>query len=182
MPEIKDGFEQPTEELLDSVKPGDLIWINSWHKPFQVKCVSPNYFVMIGSDDGEQMYSIVSKRPFSGESRNGVSAGNFYCGPDFWTFGSALASKYKDLYSFTNNIANRKYMKSLEDGETQISVRRMAKINQIRILRMRSAKKDPVQFVEESFGVKLLPYQKAILRLQCVIGSKTDRRYIGKLY
>ena len=172
MPEIKDGFEQPTEELLDSVKPGDLIWVNSWNKPFQVKCVSPNYFVMTGSDDGEHMYSIVSKKPFSGGSRNGVSAGDFYCGPDSWLFGSALTSKYKDLYSFINNSANRKYMKSLEDGETQISMRRMAKINQIRILRMSLVREDPAQFVEEYIGAKLLPYQKALLRLQWNINKK----------
>lgn len=172
MPEIKDGFEQPTEELLDSVKPGDLIWVNSWHKPFQVKCVSPNYFVMTGSDDGEHMYSIVSKKPFSEESRNGVSAGDFYCGPDSWIFGSALTSKYKDLYSFINNSANRKYMKSLEDCETQISMRRMAKINQIRILRMSCVKKDPIKFVEEYIGVKLLPYQKILLRSQWNINKR----------
>lgn len=167
-----ENFERPTEKLLDSVKPEDLIWINDWNKPFQVKCVSSNYFVMTGSDGGEQMYSIVSKRPFSGESRNGVSAGNFYCGPDSWLFGSALTSKYKDLYSFTNNSANRKYMKSLEDGETQISMRRMAKINQIRILRMSLVRKDPAQFVEEYIGAKLLPYQKALLRLQWNINKK----------
>lgn len=173
MPEIKDGFKQPTEELLNSVKPGDIIWVNSWHKPFQVKCVSPNYFVMTGSDDGEHMYSIVSKKPlFSGGSYNGVSSGDFYCGPDSWLFGSALTSKYKDLYSFTNNSANRKYMKSLENGETQISMRRMAKINQIRILRMSFVRKDPAQFVEEYIGVKLLPYQKALLRLQWNINKK----------
>lgn len=173
MSEIKDGFKQPTEELLNSVKPGDIIWVNSWHKPFQVKCVSPNYFVMTGSDDGEHMYSIVSKKPlFSGGSYNGVSSGDFYCGPDSWLFGSALTSKYKDLYSFTNNSANRKYMKSLENGETQISMRRMAKINQIRILRMSFVRKDPAQFVEEYIGVKLLPYQKALLRLQWNINKK----------
>lgn len=172
MSEIKDGFEQPTKELLDSVKPGDLIWINSWHKPFQVKCVSPNYFVMTGSDDGEHMYSIVSKKPFSGGSLNGVSTGDFYCGPDFWIFGSTLTSKHKDLYLFTNNSANRKYMKSLEDCETQISMRRMAKINQIRILRMSCVKKDPIQFVEEYIGVKLLPYQKILLRSQWNINKR----------
>lgn len=169
---IKSSYQQPTRELLDSVKPDDLVWINSWHKPFQVKCVSPNYFVMTGSDDGEHMYSIVSKRPFSGESCNGVSAGDFYCGPGTWLFGCDLIYKYKDVYSFTNKSANRKYMKSLEDGRTRILVRKMAKINQIRILRMSCAKKDPVQFVEECFGAKLLPYQKALLRLQWNINKR----------
>lgn len=151
MSEVKDGFQQPTSELLDSVKPGDLVWINDWYNPFRVKCVSSNYFVMIGFDDGEQMYSICSKKPFPGECHNGVCLGDFYCGPDFWTFGSALAGKYKNLYSFTNKTANRKYMESLESGETQILMRRMAKINQIRILRM-NITKDPIRLIEEYWG------------------------------
>ena len=174
MPEIKDGFQRPTRELLDSVKPDDFVWINDWDHPFLVKCVSANYFVMIGFDDGEQMYSICSKKPFPGECHNGVCFGDFYCGPDFWAFGSALAGKYKDLYSFTNKIANRKYMESLESGETQISMRRMAKINQIRILRM-NATRDPVRFVEEYWGIVLTPFQKAVLRLQ-LLSRYTDKR------
>lgn len=164
MSEIKDGFERPSGKLFDSVEPGDLIWINDWEHPFQVKCISSNYFVMTGVDDGEQMYTICPKNPFTEWRHNGVSLGDFYCGPDSWTFGSTLASKYKNLYSFTNKAANRKYMKSLEDGETQISTRRMARIDQIRILRM-SSFKDPVQFAKEYLGVKLLPYQETFLRL-----------------
>lgn len=181
MSEIKDGFEQPTSELLDSIKPGDLVWVNDWHNPFQVKCVSSNYFVMTGFDDGEQMYSICSKKPFPGESHNGVCFGDFYCGPDFWTFGSALVGKHKDLYSFTNKTANRKYMESLESGETQISMRRMARIDRIRVLKM-SSFKDHICFAEKYFGVQLLSYQKLILKLLWDIERKTDRRHNGKLY
>ena len=39
-------FINITKEVLDSVKPGDLVKVNDWKKPLKVIAVSDNYFVM----------------------------------------------------------------------------------------------------------------------------------------
>ena len=39
-------YSEVTREILNTIKAGDLVRVNNWDKPMQVKAVSENYFVM----------------------------------------------------------------------------------------------------------------------------------------
>lgn len=116
-------YEKVTRDILDTVKVGDLIKVNDWKRPMRVMAVSENYFVMVSQVCGNPMYSVCSKLPWNGIRHNAMLGGMFHCGRDHWVFGSPLCSKYPNLYSFTNEEANREYLQEFENGEAEISER-----------------------------------------------------------
>ena len=126
-------YENVTREILDTVKVGDLIKVNDWKKPMKVKAVSENYFVMTQNIFGNIYYSVCSKLPWEGIRHNDFTGGMYHCGPDDYIFGSPLCADYDDLYTFEDEVANRKYLESFENGETQLSERRGICIDSIAI-------------------------------------------------
>lgn len=117
-------YSDVTREALDTVKIGDLIKVNDWTKPMRVKAVSENYFVMTQKQFGDTYYSVCSKLPWEGIRHNAMRGGMFHCGPDSWIFGAPVSVDYENLYEFDNEEANQAYLKSFEDGESEISERR----------------------------------------------------------
>lgn len=116
-------FINPTREILDNVKVGDLIKINDWKKPMRVKAVSENFFVMVSKQFKDTYYSVCSKLPWDGVRYNSMVGGRFHCGADDWIFGSPLTIEHKNVYSFENEETNRLYLQEFEDGKTHISER-----------------------------------------------------------
>ena len=116
-------YTNVTKEILDSIKVGDLVKVNGWKKPMQVKAVSTNYFVMTRKQFGETWYSVCSKLPWDGIRYNAMVGGMFHCGRDAWIFGCPLSVDYPDLYRFENEEVNRKYLQKFEEGEYELSVR-----------------------------------------------------------
>ena len=117
-------YNEVTREALDTIKVGDLIKVNDWTKPMRVKAVSENYFVMTQKQFGDTYYSVCSKLPWKGIRHNAMRGGMFHCGPDSWIFGAPVSIDYDNLYEFDNEEANQAYLKSFEDGESEISERR----------------------------------------------------------
>lgn len=126
-------YDNVTREVLDTIKVGDLIKVNEWRKPMQVKAVSKNYFVMTQNNFGSVYYSVCSKLPWGGVKHNDFTGGKFHCGPDDWIFGSTLSVDYPDLYKFSDDEANRRYLESFENNETAISERNGIQIKKIAI-------------------------------------------------
>lgn len=56
-------YSEVTREILNTIKVGDLVRVNNWDKPMQVKAVSENYFVMTQNMSGDTYYSVCSKLP-----------------------------------------------------------------------------------------------------------------------
>lgn len=94
-------YTQITRELLDTIEVGDLVRVNTWSKPLEVKAVSENYFVMAS----EKEYSVCSKLPRSGG------------------FGSPLCIYCENVYKFSNEKVNKQYLQEFEDGKAHISER-----------------------------------------------------------
>lgn len=115
-------YNNVTREILDTIKVGDLIKVNDWKKPMRVKAVSENYFVMTQKQFGSTYYSVCSKLPWDGIRYNAMRGGMFHCGPDSWIFGAPI--DYENLYKFDNEDANKAYLQTFEDGESEISGRR----------------------------------------------------------
>ena len=113
-----------TKEILDTIKVGDLVKINDWKKPFRVKAVSENYFVMTRKQFNDTYYSVCSKLPWGGVRHNSMYGGMFHCSTDDWVFGHPLSSEYENLYQFDNDEYNQKYLQSFEDKESHLSERR----------------------------------------------------------
>lgn len=117
-------YNHVTREILNTIKVGDLIKINDWETPMEVKAVSDNYFVMTEDRDDGKYYSVCSKLPWDGIRYNSMVGGMFHCSTDNWIFGSSLTFDYENLYEFENEEANQKYLKQFEDGECELSERR----------------------------------------------------------
>lgn len=116
-------YNNVTREILDTIKVGDLIKVNDWDTPMEVKAVSENYFVMTEDKDNEKYYSVCSKLPWDGIRYNSMVGGMFHCGTDNWVFGSSLQSEYENVYYFENEECNKKYLEEFERGESELSFR-----------------------------------------------------------
>ena len=116
-------YNNITREILDTIKVGDLIKVNDWESPMEVKAVSENYFVMTENRDGEMYYSVCSKLPWDGIRYNSMVGGMFHCGTDNWVFGSSLQFEYENVYYFENEECNKKYLEEFERGECKLSFR-----------------------------------------------------------
>lgn len=112
-----------TREILDTIQVGDLIKINDWKRPMEVKAVSDNYFVMTQKCFNDTYYSVCSKIVWNGERHNAMTGGMFHCGTDDWIFGSPLSIKYENLYEFEDEETNALYLQEFENGKAQISKR-----------------------------------------------------------
>lgn len=98
---------------LETLSAGDVIKVNDWEENFIVKCQSQNYIVAVSED--LNYYTIIYKI----KDNNG----KYYCGADDWVLFSPLIKEYSHLYRFDNNEMNLKYLDSLEQGETRISLK-----------------------------------------------------------
>lgn len=116
-------YDNPTREILDTIKVGDLVKINDWKKPMKVKAVSDNYFVMTMKQFNNNYYSVCSKLPWNGVRHNEMTGGMFHCGPDDWIFGSPLCISHENVYEFADDEINRQYLQSFEDERAHISER-----------------------------------------------------------
>ena len=116
-------YNNITREVLDTIKVGDLIKVNDWESPMEVKAVSENYFVMTEGTSDERYYSVCSKLPWDGIRYNSMVGGMFHCGTDNWVFGSSLQSEYENVYYFENEECNKKYLEEFERGECELSLR-----------------------------------------------------------
>ena len=116
-------YNNVTREILDTIKVGDLIKVNDWDTPMEVKSVSENYFVMTEDKDNGKYYSVCSKLPWDGIRYNSMVGGMFHCGTDNWVFGSSLQSEYENVYYFENEECNKKYLEEFEQGECELSFR-----------------------------------------------------------
>lgn len=113
-------------DTVNNLKAGQIIQINDWASPMLVSGVSKNFVV---AHDAKDEYTIISKTPApEGYHYNGVTEGQCYCGPDFWSLG------YWDGYHFDDPEWNNNYLESLETSETEISQRNRASIYLIKVL------------------------------------------------
>lgn len=122
---------QITKEILDQIQIRDLVKINDWGEPLRVKGVSDNYFVMaqdLHDIEKPLEYSVFSKIPFKGLCYNGITEGDYFCGPDFWLFGDIDFD-----YKFDNQESIQKYLNKFETGETEISMRNSVAVYSIQI-------------------------------------------------
>lgn len=124
-------FSNPSKEVLDQVKVGDLIKCNDWVKPLTVRAVSENYFVMSRNHFGKPLYSICEKKP-ADFSRNYIVEGYPTIGTDFWVFGK---------FDYLNQEDCEQAVKELESGETEMSVRNACMLKVIYIKRAKGEKK-----------------------------------------
>lgn len=117
-------YHNPTREVFDTIKVGDLVKVNAWTKPMRVKAVSENYFVMTMRQFKNTYYSVCSKLPWHGVRHNEMTGGMFHCGPDDLIFGSPLCISYENVYEFTDDEVSRQYLQAFEDEEAHISERK----------------------------------------------------------
>lgn len=113
-------------EILAAVrglKAGDAIVINDWERPMKVCAVSDRYALAYNENDE---YTIISKEPVE-HQYNGIMPGAIVCAADWWTFG------YKDGYRFNDPAWVKEYMRSLESGETETSMRHREEIRSLRV-------------------------------------------------
>lgn len=101
--------------VLDGIVIGDKLAINDWRARYTVCGISPNFILAHYG----QSYTILPKQPNS-VVHNGIRCGDYYCGPDWWIFG------YADGYRFTDRDWVNKYLSDLEDGTTEVSMKRRA--------------------------------------------------------
>lgn len=114
-------FINITKEVLDSVKPGDLVKVNDWKKPLKVIAVSENYFVMARKLFGKWEYSVCEKKPWEGVKYNSMIGGKFHVGTDGWIFGSPTWLDFNcEEYDFENLEASQAYINSFELPEGDI--------------------------------------------------------------
>lgn len=121
-------YTEVTKEVLDSIQVGDLIKVNDWKKPMQVKGVSANYAVMIQKQFGDTYYSVIEKKPRSAGQHNAMRQGFFHCGKDDYIFGAV-----EFQYRFDDAEAVVKYLAEFEIGETHLSERTAIPILELHI-------------------------------------------------
>lgn len=101
--------------VLDGIVIGDKLAINDWRARYTVCGISPNFILAHYG----QSYTILPKQPNS-VVHNGIRCGDYCCGPDWWIFG------YAEGYRFTDRDWVAKYLSDLEDGTTEVSMKRRA--------------------------------------------------------
>lgn len=108
-----------TRDLLNGIKVGDFIKINTWKRPFTVTAVSDNYFIMCKPHFNTYAYSICEKNK-RGYEHNliyrphcGFKSDEFICGPD----------NYFTRYDYFDFQECQKALKDLESGDMEVSER-----------------------------------------------------------
>ena len=124
--------ETVTKEILDRVQVGDLFKCNTWKKPFRVKGVSENYFVMARNNFGKTFYSICEKKPWDGIRYNAMIGGAFHVSDDNMVLGWPGWNEGR-AYDFDDTEAVERYLKALESGEIELSVRRAMPLHRVAI-------------------------------------------------
>ena len=120
-------YDEITKELLDQIEVGDLVKVNDWKKPLRVKAVSENYFVMARKIFGKTNYSVCEKKRWGGIRYNAMMGGMFHVGKDHWIFGWGGSYDFDDYGNAT------RYLRSFEEGESELSVRNAVPIFTIQI-------------------------------------------------
>ena len=115
---LDETYTNITRSILDSVQVGDMVKCNGWTEPMCVKGVSENYFVMTGTEDGEDVYSICEKKLRTAGIHNAMEPGWHHIGPDNMIFGWMGTD-----YAFNDEESTAKYLQALEAGEIEISER-----------------------------------------------------------
>lgn len=121
-------FQNVTKEILDSVKVGNFIKINSWKRPMKVVGVSDNYFVMIQKVCGKICYSVCEKKPWGGIRYNAMRGGMFHCGTDNMVFGLIDFD-----YKFDKREEIKRYLNAFESKEIELSQRNAVPIFELYI-------------------------------------------------
>lgn len=120
-----------TKEILDTIKVGDRIKVNSWKRPFTVRAVSENYFIMTVPFFDSYRYSICEKNKRGGRynvcyrPECGYYEDEFVCGPD----------DHYCLHDYEDPKECEIALKELEAGELEVSTRHGLGIWQIAIKR-----------------------------------------------
>lgn len=114
-------------QILDTVRGlgvGDKIIINRWKRPFVICGVSNHY--VLAWDEGEE-YTIIRRDPLEYGPYNGIPKGAIVCASDWWTCG------YEGGYHFDSRAWIMNYLRDLETGKTEMSVRHREEIKEIRL-------------------------------------------------
>ena len=114
-------YEKPdiTKELLNTIKVGDFIKVNTWKRPMKVVAVSENFFIMWKKHFGTWAYSICEKNKRGYERNliyrphNGFMADEFVCGHD----------DHYTKYDYSDEKECKKALKDLESGELEVTTR-----------------------------------------------------------
>jgi len=129
--------EEVTKEILDTIQKGDLIKVNDWGKPFRVRGVTDNYFIMTCNMFGNIHYSVCEKKRWNGIRYNQMRGGKFHIGTDYWIFASPTWNNYDGKVDYDNAEAVIEYLESfdLEDNNSkprsELSVRTSIPIDKI---------------------------------------------------
>lgn len=131
--------EEVTRDVLNTVKVGDLVKINNWKRPFRVKGVSKDYFLMMQNMFGKMHYSVCEKKRYQSGKHNNMTNNKFHCGTDHWIFGSNVWLEYGDGSFQGDNVeAVKAYLKTFElpdnnVNKSKLSHRSSIPINEIYI-------------------------------------------------
>lgn len=114
-------YEKPdiTKELLNTIKVGDCIKVNTWKRPLKVIAVSENFFIMWKPHFKTWMYSICEKNKRGYEHnliyrpRNGFMADEFVCGHD----------DHYCKYDYSDVDECQKALVDLENGDIEVTTR-----------------------------------------------------------
>ena len=107
-----------SKEILDIIKVGNLVKINTWKKPMRVVGVSENYFCMCRNAFGKIIYSVCEKKQWEGIRHNLMLGGMFHCGTDNMVFGYPGFN-----YEFDDEEQIKDYLQAFETEEIELSVR-----------------------------------------------------------
>lgn len=115
-------YDKPniTKELLNTIKTGDYIKVNTWKRPMKVIAVSENFFIMWKPHFGTWSYSICEKNKrgtsynLSYRPKRGYMNDEFVCDPDNYVFGKY---DYNDVGECQDALVE------LESGEMEVSTR-----------------------------------------------------------
>lgn len=108
-----------TKELLNTIKFGDYIKINTWKMPMKVIATSDNFIILLKKHFDTFAYSIIEKNKRGYEHNliyrpeNGFMADEFVCGAD----------DHYCKYNYSNQTECEKALKELESGELEVSQR-----------------------------------------------------------
>lgn len=117
-------------ELFDSIKVGDYLKVNDWHRGMRVWGVSENYILAsTKSFNGQWLYTIIRKIMWTGQY-NKKDRNTFICGPDDCIFGVL----HDHAYEFDDEDFVKFYLDKLESGSIGMS-RKCVSIYRLRLWR-----------------------------------------------
>lgn len=125
--------ENITKELLNTIKVGDFIKVNTWKRPLKVIAVSDNFFIMWKPHFNSWMYSICEKNK-RGYAHNmiyrphcGFDDDEFVCGHD----------DHYCKYDYSDPEECKKALDDLENGEIEVTTRHGLGIWHLEIRRLK---------------------------------------------